>query len=67
MKKKMRLLALLCVVLLLLTACAGSFFCDLCGRESTGRKNKRPFMGEELTICNQCEKELNQMADELMR
>ena len=61
---------LICVFLLvvmlasLLTAC-GKFECDLCGEEKSGKKHKEELLGEEVVICNDCYKELEELADGL--
>ena len=61
---------LICVFLLvvmlasLLTAC-GKFECDLCGEEKSGKKHKEELLGEEIVICNDCYKELEELTDGL--
>ncbi len=54
MKKKVSLICLLLTVLFLLTACGGTFTCDLCGTEKTGRKHVSDVYGMKMTICDDC-------------
>jgi ribosome-binding protein aMBF1 (putative translation factor) len=48
----------------LLTAC-GKFECDFCGKEKSGKKHKEELMGKEVVICDECYKELEELADGL--
>lgn len=49
------------LLLLSLAACGGkSFKCDMCNEEKTGKSYKSQLMGEEITICEDCYKEMNE-------
>lgn len=48
-------------LLLSLTACGGkSFKCGVCSEEKNGKSYKSQLMGEEITICEDCYKEMNE-------
>ena len=57
MKKLICLALLVVVVLSLFTAC-GKFTCDLCGEEKSGKKHEEEFLGEKVTCCDDCYKEI---------
>lgn len=58
-KKIIASLALL-TLLLSLTACGNkSFKCDMCKKEKVGKSYKSQLMGEEITICDDCYKSMN--------
>lgn len=44
----------------MLTAC-GKFTCDLCGKEKNAKQYKDDFMGEKITYCKECHKELKEL------
>ncbi len=58
--KKIFSLIILVICILSLTSC-GTFFCDFCGEEKSGKKYREIVFGEELTICNDCYKQLTSM------
>lgn len=53
MKKLIALLLLVVVLCTMLSAC-GTFTCDICGEEVTGRKYTEKIFGEEITYCKDC-------------
>lgn len=61
-KKIAPMLGMLVMLALLmsLTACSNKpFKCDICREEKTGKSYKSQVMGEEVTICEDCYKEIN--------
>ena len=64
MKKMFSVILLVIVATMMLTAC-GKFTCDACGEEKSGKKYKESVMGEEIEICKDCYKELEELADAL--
>lgn len=62
MKKRTKqiITAVTAIVLLLYLAACGSktFTCELCKEEKTGKSYETTVWGEELTICEDCYKEL---------
>ena len=64
MKKKM-LAALLAAFMVLSLAGCGKFTCDLCGKEKSGKKHTEEVFGQKVTICNDCYKDLEDLADSL--
>ncbi len=57
-KKIIATLTLL-VLLISLVACGDkSFKCDMCNEEKTGKSYKSQLMGEEITICDDCYKDM---------
>lgn len=55
-----KVLAILLVVgmMLALTACGKPFTCDFCGQEKSGKKHTADVYGDEMTICNDCYKDM---------
>lgn len=53
MKKKI-VVAIVTVVMALSMVACGSFTCDLCGQEKSGKSHKQNIFGEEIVICNDC-------------
>lgn len=54
MKKKIIVLLCAASTVLSLAACGGKFTCDLCGEEKSGKKHTSEVLGEEVTICDDC-------------
>lgn len=65
MKKKISVLLLTMAAVLSLSACGGKFTCDGCGEEKSGKSYKATFLGEELTLCKDCKKEIDEAKKEL--
>lgn len=63
MKKKIIALLLTVTTVISLTACGKPFTCDLCGEEKTGKKYTETVYGEEVTYCQDCRKELEEVLD----
>lgn len=60
--KKIVSLFIMLVLLMSLAACGNqAFTCDLCKEEKTGKSYKSQLMGEELTICEDCYEEMNEV------
>ena len=57
MKKALVILLIACAVLAL-SACGKPFTCDLCGQEKTGKKHTSDAYGYEMTICDDCYKDV---------
>lgn len=64
MKKKIVAILLAATTVLSLTGC-GKFSCDICGQEKSGKKHTETMLGQEFTICNDCYKELENLAESL--
>ena len=64
MKKKIIAIMLTAATVLSLTAC-GKFTCDICGQEKSGKKHTESILGQELTICNDCYKTIEDAAKSL--
>ena len=62
MKKLICVVLLVVVIATMLTAC-GKFKCDLCGEEKSGKKYERELFGQEIDICKDCYKDLEELAD----
>lgn len=62
MKKKI-VAALLATITILSFAGCGKFTCDLCGEEKSGKKHEETMLGETVTICDDCYKELEDLAN----
>lgn len=61
-----KLIAIICLVLVmasLLTACGKKFTCDLCQEKKSGKKHTEELLGEKITYCDECYKELKQLGD----
>lgn len=61
--KKRLIAAFLATVTILSFAGCGKFTCDMCGEEKSGKKHKEELLGETITICDDCYKELEDLAD----
>ncbi|MBR3995637.1 MAG: hypothetical protein IKI97_10200 [Clostridia bacterium] len=61
--KKIIVLALTGILAAGMLVSCGKFTCDLCSEDKVGKKYKEDFMGEEITICNDCHKELKELRD----
>lgn len=64
MKKKVTVLLLTVATVLSLTAC-GKFTCDGCGKEKSGKSYKVTVLGQEMTVCKDCKKEVDEAKDAL--
>ena len=62
MKKKV-IAALLATVTILSFAGCGKFTCDMCGEEKSGKKHEETILGETITICDDCYKDLEDLAN----
>lgn len=62
MKKFVALLMLVVIVATLLCAC-GSFKCDLCGEEKSGKKYTEKLAGETITYCKDCKDALEDLGN----
>lgn len=62
MKKLVAIVCLVLVMATMLTAC-GKFKCGLCGEEKSGKKHEEKVMGEKITYCDDCYKELKELGD----
>lgn len=61
MKRVIAILLMLCVIFSL-TACSSKpFKCDMCSQEKTGKKHTSDLLGEKITVCDDCYKEINSM------
>ena len=64
MKKKInakRIIACFAMLALLLglASCGNKTFeCDLCGKEKTGKSHQVEALGQEITVCEDCYKEI---------
>lgn len=58
---KQIILSLITILLLLgLTACGSKIFeCDVCNEEKSGKSYKSQLMGDKITICEDCYKDMN--------
>lgn len=58
--KQMFIVIITILSLLGLTACGSEIFeCDICNEERTGESYKSQLMGDEITICEDCYKNMN--------
>lgn len=64
MKKKITAVLLTVATVLSLTAC-GKFTCDMCGQEKSGKKHTESLLGQEITICDDCYKGVEDLANTL--
>ena len=62
MKRIISFILMLTLVAALLAGC-GSFQCDLCGQEKSGRKYTETVYGEKITYCGDCRDALEELAD----
>ena len=60
MKKLIGALLLVVAMATMLTAC-GKFTCDLCGEEKSGKKYEKEILGQEVTICKDCQDDINSL------
>lgn len=44
----------------LLSGCGGTFVCDFCGKESSGKSYSSDVFGDKMTICSSCMDDINQ-------
>ncbi|MBE6673452.1 MAG: hypothetical protein E7599_08065 [Ruminococcaceae bacterium] len=66
MKKLICAILLVAALATLLAACGSeTFTCDLCEKEKTGKKHTKEFMGEEVTYCDDCVKEMAEAGAEI--
>lgn len=64
MKRIISFVLMLTLVASLLVGC-GSFRCDLCGQEKTGKKYTEDVYGTSITYCGDCKDALEELADML--
>lgn len=58
--KQMFIVLITILSLLGLTACGSKIFeCDICNEERSGKSYKSQLMGDEITICEDCYKNMN--------
>lgn len=62
MKKKL-IAAFLATVTILSFAGCGKFTCDMCGEEKSGKKHQEKLLGETITLCDDCYKDLESLSD----
>ena len=62
MKRILSFVLMLTLVASLLAGC-GSFECDLCGEQKSGKKYTGDLMGEKVTYCADCREALEDLAD----
>jgi ABC-type glycerol-3-phosphate transport system substrate-binding protein len=63
MKKFVKMVALLTVMLLALSACGQeTFTCEWCGKTVTGTSHKMSVLGESLKLCDDCYADLKDAA-----
>ena len=53
MKKKIAVAVVSVIMALSLVAC-GTFTCDLCGDEKSGKKHSSEILGQKITVCDDC-------------
>ena len=58
MKKKILTAVLMLGMLVSLAGCSKKFTCGICGEEKTGKSHTEKFLGEKLTICDDCYKDI---------
>lgn len=65
MKKKLTRVAVVGIMALMMTGFAGckKVECDFCGEEKKCKTEE--MMGEEINICKDCEKDMEEIADEV--
>lgn len=61
--KKRVIAALLAALTILSLAGCGKFTCDMCGEEKSGKKHQTELLGEKITICDDCYKDLEALAN----
>lgn len=62
MTEKIIAIGCLALLVLCLSACTGKTFeCDLCSEEKSGKSHTTEFMGQSVTICDDCYKELSSL------
>ena len=64
MKKKILAVLLTAATVLSLTAC-GKFTCDMCGEEKSGKKHTESLLGQDVTICNDSYKSIEDLGKSL--
>ena len=63
MKKATRILAGGLLAVTLLTGCAKTFTCDLCGETVKERPHTVEMLGQEFEICKSCNDGLDELSD----
>lgn len=59
-----KILALISAVVIMCTmAACGSFTCDSCMQEKSGKKHKTELLGREVTICDDCYNSMAQLGN----
>ncbi len=46
-------------------SCGKEFTCGMCGKTSTGKEHKEEYFGTEISMCDDCYKSLQELADAL--
>ena len=59
MKRIVSILLMVCTALILTACSAKPYTCDFCGQESTSKKHTANMVGEKITVCDECYKEIN--------
>lgn len=60
MLKRIIAIVLLCGLTMIMTACATKpYTCDLCMKEQTSKKHTAEMLGDKVTVCDECYKEIN--------
>ena len=62
MKKFVALLLVVVLMATMLCAC-GSFKCDLCGKEKSGKKYTENLLGQEISYCSDCKDSLEDLGN----
>ena len=62
MKRIIALVLVIASLAILLCAC-GKFECDLCGKEKSGKKYTDELLGEEITYCEDCKEDLEDLGN----
>ncbi len=63
MKRLVCILLLVALMVTMFAACGGSFVCDLCGQEKTGKRYEGAFFGQEIEYCKDCKKGLEELGN----
>ena len=65
MKRMIAALLLVVAMLSMLASCGEPFTCDTCKEEKTGGKHTTEILGQEVVICDDCYKEMEDAANAL--
>lgn len=65
MKKTVVLILAGLLLMLGLTACGNKeFTCDMCGEEKTGKSHSVDVLGDKMTLCDECYKEIKALGED---